>query len=201
MSTSPNVIGIILAAGESSRMGAIKQMLPFKGKTILQWVIDNAIASSLQEVIAVIGHRAELIEPIIAGKDLKVVINNDYRKGQSSSILTGLLALPEETEAVLFILGDQPLVAPETINRILNAYKDSQYPIVLPVFNGIRGNPVLFSRETFFHLKSLDGDCGARPLFKEYDGNILEVPVDDPNIRFDLDTEDDYRRLLELEAG
>lgn len=200
MSALPNIVGIILAAGESSRMGAVKQTLPFNGKTILQWVIDNAIASSLQRVVVVIGHRVDLIEPMLEGKDITVVINSDYQTGQSSSLKAGLRSLTGETEAVLFLLGDQPLVESETINSILSGYVTSKSPIVLPMFNGKRGNPVLFSRETFSTLESLSGDCGARTLFQEYAGKILEVPVDDPNIHFDLDTEDDYRRLLELES-
>jgi molybdenum cofactor cytidylyltransferase len=200
MSRLSNIVGIILAAGEGSRMGAVKQLLPFKGKTILQGVIDNALTSSLQKVVVILGHRADLIEPIITEKAIQVVISSNYQQGQSSSLKAGLRALPEGTEAVMFILGDQPLVAPETINVLLNSYQKSGAPIVLPVFKGVRGNPVIFSRETFPRLESLYGDCGGRSLFQEYAGKILQVPVDDPYIRFDLDTEEDYRHLLELET-
>ena len=201
MSRISNIVGIILAAGEGARMGAVKQLLPFNGKTILQWVIDNALTASLQRVVVVLGHRADLIEPLITGKASQVVINSDYRQGQSSSIKAGLRALPEGTEAVMFMLGDQPLVAPETINVLLSAYQKSGAPIVLPVYKGVRGNPVIFSRETFPRLESLDGDCGGRSLFQEYAGKMLQVPIDDPYICFDLDTEYDYRSLLELETG
>ena len=200
MKKRSNIVGIILAAGEGSRMGVVKQMLPFKGKTILQWVIDNALTSSLQKVMVVLGHRADLTEPLITGNAVQVVINSNYRQGQSTSLKAGLRALPEGTEAVMFILGDQPLVAPETINVLLTAYYESGASIVLPVFRGKRGNPVIFGRDTFHRLESLDGDCGGRSLFQEYAGNILQVPVDDPYIRFDLDTEEDYRRLLEHET-
>ncbi|MDD5285127.1 MAG: molybdenum cofactor cytidylyltransferase [Desulfuromonadaceae bacterium] len=200
MSRLSNIAGVILAAGQSSRMGKVKQLLPFRGKTILQWVIDNALASSLERIIVVIGHRADLVEPAITGRDVTVVINDYYRKGQSSSIKAGLQALPEGTEAVLFMLGDQPLVAPETINHILNAYVTFQNPIVLPLYKGKRGNPALFSRETFHGLESLTEDCGGRSLLKEYDGKVLQLEVYDPYIHFDLDTDEDYRRLLKLEA-
>lgn len=199
MKFSPSVVGIILAAGQCSRMGGIKQMLSFKGKTILQLVIDNSVASSLESVIVVLGHRADLIAPTIAGKGVTVTINEDYESGQSSSVKAGMRALPEGTDAVLFMLGDQPLVAPGTINQILEAYRTSGSPIVLPVFDGKRGNPVLFSRETFQRLNLLEGDSGARPLFEEYAGRIQQVQVDDPYIHFDIDTEEDYRRLLELD--
>lgn len=199
MKFTPSVVGIILAAGLSSRMGGIKQMLSFKGKTILQLVIDNSVASALESVIVVLGHRADLIAPTIARKGVTVTINEDYESGQSSSVKTGMRALPEGTDAVLFMLGDQPLVAPGTINQILEAYRTSGSPIVLPVFDGKRGNPVLFCSETFKQLMLLEHDSGARPLFEEYAGRIQHVLVDDPYIHFDIDTEEDYRRLHELD--
>jgi molybdenum cofactor cytidylyltransferase len=197
-----NVIGVILAAGEGSRMGgAVKQILPFRGKTILQMVMDNATASSLHRVVVVIGHRADLIEPMIIGKDVTVVVNKEYHKGQSSSLKAGMRALPEGVDAVLFLLGDQPLVKTETINLLLGAYDKSAAPIVIPIFDGKRGNPVLFSRETFSRLELLNEECGARTLFNEYAGRVLQLPVDDPYIHFDLDTEEDYRDLLKLQAA
>ena len=196
-----NIVGVILAAGESSRMGAAKQMLPFKGKTILQWVIGNAIASSLQKVIVVLGHQADLILPLIAGEDVTVICNTDYKSGQSTSIKAGMKALPEGTDSVLFMLGDQPLVTPDTINNILYACQNSENPIVMPVFDGKRGNPVLFRRETFSRLESLVGDCGARALFGEYAEKVLQVQVDDPHILFDLDTKDDYQHLLQMDSS
>jgi len=194
-----NVVGIILAAGEGTRMGgAVKQMLPFNGKTVVEQVIDNTTASLLQQIFVVIGHRAELITPLLSGRAVTVVHNSDYRKGQSSSLKAGLRALPDGVDAVLFMLGDQPLVTPHTINRILNVFNRSQSPIVIPVYKGERGNPVLFSRETFSDLSALDGDSGGRTLFKEYDGRILEVEVDDPHILSDLDTLEDYVGLLRI---
>lgn len=192
-----SIVGVILAAGKASRMGRVKQLLPFRGKTILQCVIDNAVASSLQEIVVVLGYQADLIEPLITGDAVTVVTNNNYKCGQSSSLKAGLMALPKQTEAVLFMLGDQPLVSSETINRILKAYQTSKGPVVLPVFNGKRGNPTLFSRETFLRMELLNGDSCTKILFEEYAGRIITVPVDDDSIHFDVDTEADYLRLLE----
>lgn len=197
-----NVVGIILAAGEGTRMGgAVKQMLPFNGKTVLEQVIDNATASLLQKVIVVIGHCTELITPMLSDRAVTAVLNSNYRKGQSSSLKAGLRALPDEVDAVLFILGDQPLVTPQTINLILNGFTELHSPIIIPVYKGERGNPVLFSRETFSDLSALDGDSGGRTLFKEYVGRILEVEVDDPHILSDLDTLEDYCELLRIATG
>lgn len=198
MSRRSKVVGVVLAAGEGTRMGGlVKQMLPFKGKPIVEWVVDNAVASLLQSVVVVIGHRADLVEPVLAGKDVTVVINSDYRSGQSSSIKSGMAALPEWADAALFLLGDQPLVSPADINLLLDAYHASSAPIVLPVHKGIRGNPALFSRETFRRMELLKGDSGARALFGEYAGRILQAPVENGFIHFDIDTEEDYRRLLQ----
>jgi len=199
MNCLPNVVGVILAGGTGSRIGRVKQMLPFRGRTILECVIESAVASLLHRVVVVIGYRADLVEPMLVGRKITVVVNRDYESGQSYSIKAGLEALPEGTDAVLFMLGDQPLVAPATINKILEAYRMSKSLIVIPVFNRKRGNPVLFSRETFHRLETLAGDCGARPLFEEYAGRILEVPVEDGSIHFDIDTEEDYRLLIESE--
>jgi len=200
MSGFPRVTGIVLAAGTGSRMGRSKQLLPFRGTTILECTVDNALASVLQRVVVVLGHQAEIVKPLLKDRDVTVVINPLYESGQSSSLKAGMRAVTEESDAILFLLGDQPLVTPATINSILNAYQMSPAsPIVQPVFQGKRGNPVLFSRETFQRFTTLTEDHGARTLFGEYAGRILQVAVDDPYIHFDIDTEEDYRRLLQLE--
>lgn len=200
MSRPHDVTGIILAAGKASRMGKTKQLLPFRDRTILECVVESALASSLERVIVVLGHQAEVLESLLKGREVTTVINSLYDKGQSTSLKAGLMEVSEDTDAVLFLLGDQPLVTPQTINDILSAYQASPgSPIVCPVYQGKRGNPVLFSRETFPRLRTLSEDRGARPLFEEYAGRILPVPAVDPSIHFDIDTEEDYRRLLELE--
>lgn len=196
MSGEAKVAGIILAAGVASRMGKTKQLLPFRGKTILECVVDSALASSLHRVVVVLGHRADLLAPLLAGRDVEAVVNPRYREGQSSSLKAGLAAITKESDAVLFLLGDQPLVTPELIDRIVGAYRATGSPIVLPVHGGKRGNPVLFSRETFAAMEALSADSGARPLFREYADRLLTVPVADAAIHFDIDTEDDYRRLV-----
>jgi molybdenum cofactor cytidylyltransferase len=199
MNPPPKVAGVILAAGISARLGRTKQLLPFRGQTILEGVVDSALASALQQVVVVLGHQAEALVPLMAGKNVALSFNPDYLQGQSSSLKVGLELVSAEAEAVLFLLGDQPLVTPEIINLILAAYQASPHPIVLPVFNGERGNPVLFSRETFGRLASLKDDRGARPLFADYAGRLLKLPVADPAILFDIDTEEDYQRLLRLD--
>ncbi len=201
MSRSPVVTGIILAAGRGIRMGTSKLLLPFRSSTILECTVDSALASRLQRVIVVLGHDAGTIEPLMKGRNVKLAINHLYEQGQSTTLKAGLKLLDNDTDAALFLLGDQPMVTAETINLILDAYKASpSSPIVLPVFDGLRGNPVLFSRQTFSRIENITGDHGARTLFDEYAEKILEVPVDDPSIHFDIDTVDDYNRLMQSEG-
>ncbi|MFA7280991.1 MAG: molybdenum cofactor cytidylyltransferase [Sterolibacterium sp.] len=201
MKPNPNVTGIILAAGEGLRMGVTKQLLPFRGATILECVVSNALASPLQQIIVVLGHQAEAIAPKLNNNDVTVVNNPNYRLGQSTSLKAGMQKLAADAEAILFLLGDQPLVTPAIIELILSAYRDSGSPIVLPSFAGRRGNPVLFSKETFSRIEALSDDCGARPLFVEYAARLLTVPVENPAIHFDIDTPEDYQRLLQLERS
>ena len=199
MSGFPKITGIILAAGRGRRMGRTKQLLPFRGQTILECVVEHALASSLERVVVVLGYQAAVIGPLLKGKNVTIVCNPRYDSGQSSSLKAGMQAVSEDAEAVLFLLGDQPLVTPQIINLILAAYATTPGPIIQPEFAGKRGNPVLFSRETFPSIQAVTGDCGARPLFDEYAGRILRVPVDDPAIQMDIDSEEDYRRLQEWE--
>jgi molybdenum cofactor cytidylyltransferase len=198
MNPQPKVSGIVLAAGSSSRMGKPKQLLPFRGGTVIERVVDNALLSILDQVIIVLGHEALQIEPLLAQKGITTIVNHTYQEGQSSSLKAGLQALSPETEGALFILGDQPLVTHTTMDLIISAFAETHAPIVIPTFEGQRGNPVLFSRETFSRLESLSGDCGARPLFQEYAGKIHSLEVHTPAILMDLDTEDDYRRLMTM---
>jgi molybdenum cofactor cytidylyltransferase len=160
-------------------------------------VVNNALASALHRVIVVLGHEAEAVKPLLEQRKVTTVVNPRYGEGQSSSLKAGLQKLAGDCEAALFLLGDQPLVTPETIDLIIGVYAESPSPIVIPTFNGRRGNPVLFSRETFPRIETLRGDCGARALFQEYDGEIRSIAVPTPAILLDLDTKEDYRRLLQ----
>jgi len=193
--STPPVSGIILAAGQSKRMGQVKQLLPFEGKPLISHIINTALASQLEEVIVVLGHRAEDIEKTIDFGDAQLVMNNDYRAGQSTSLQTGISAISNRSEAALFILGDQPLVNAGVINRLIEGFKPKGTGFLVPTFHGRRGNPVLVARAFFSHLKSLTGDQGARALFEEYADQVEEFDVGDECIHIDIDTLADYLKL------
>ncbi|MBW1710292.1 MAG: molybdenum cofactor cytidylyltransferase [Deltaproteobacteria bacterium] len=193
--TNKRVSGIILAAGGSKRINGIKQLLQFEGKPILGWVVENALKSSLSRVIVVLGHAAEEIQKAVDLKKAKLVVNDRYDRGQSSSIQAGLNVVPDQDAGVMFLLGDQPLVRADVINTLIEAYQNKRSTLVIPTRHGRRGNPVLIDRSLFPRLESLTGDVGARVLFEEYAGQIREIEVESDGILFDVDTWDDYIEL------
>ncbi|MBU1342998.1 MAG: nucleotidyltransferase family protein [Proteobacteria bacterium] len=190
------IAGIILAAGSGSRMGKTKQLLPFKGTTLLGQVIQHARASALHEIIIVLGHCADKIKKTLDLSGTTVVINNAFAKGQSTSLIAGLESISPLCDAAMFLLGDQPLVSAAIIDRLIDASNTSDAPIVIPYCNGRRGNPVIIARPLFSRLKALSADTGARQLFDAFKKSILSVSVQDEAILTDVDTLDDYEKLI-----
>jgi len=192
------VSGIILAAGSASRMGKTKQLLPFKGRPILEHVISNARLSNLYEIIVVLGQSAKKIQHDIDLTSTKTIINNEYIKGQSTSLIKGLEKISPLCDAAMFLLADQPLITPVTINTIIKAFENSNLSITIPYYNDIRGNPVIIAKSLFQNLKSLSGDTGPRILFNNFKDSILKVPVQDKAILIDVDTQNDYKKLISI---
>lgn len=190
-----NVTGIILAAGTASRMGKTKQLLPFKGKTLLGRVIQNAGESVLNDIIVVLGHDADEIMRTIDFSGTTIVLNPSYAAGQSTSLIKGLETVSLDCDAAMFLLGDQPLITAPVINRLIHAFNTANAPIVVPYCRGIRGNPVIIARPLFHRLTSLTADIGARVLFDEFHASILRVAVSDEAVLIDVDTMEDYDRL------
>ena len=185
------ISAIVMAAGESKRMGKIKQLLPFGDSTIIEQVVSNILESNVTEVIVVLGHRAERIAPRIAGKPLKIVLNQDYHRGISSSIKCGVNHACE-SNAVMIFLGDQPLIGKEIINELIEEFARSKHNIVVPVYNGRRGHPVIFAAKYRPELSRLAGDIGARKIIEAHTEDVLEVEADSEGIITDIDTENDY---------
>ena len=191
------IAGIVLAAGQSSRMGRTKQLLPWQGTTILGAVLEQARMSCLDELIVVLGSAAGRIQHNVDLQGVRVIENPDYANGQSTSLQAGLAALPDAVLAAVFLLGDQPLVTAATLDRIIKTFTETHAPLVIPVHAGRRGNPVLIHRALFPELMTLQGDTGARVLFHRYADSICEVPVPDPGICRDIDTWQDFQKLSE----
>lgn len=191
------ITAIVLAAGTSSRMGTAKQLLTYRGLPLLRHVVENLLVSQVDNIIVVLGHQAAEVAKTLNGLPVQLVINQDFACGQSTSIKSGLTLVAGanyQYRGVLFVLGDQPLVTPETINLIIEHHR--QYGgIVAPYYQGVRGNPVLFDRKFFTELDSLTGDIGAREIIARHPEDLSKVEVQDIGVLQDIDTPEDYRKL------
>ena len=191
------ISAVILAAGSSHRLGKTKQLLPLDESTFLEIVIDNVLNSSVRETIVVLGHRAEEITRLISGRPVTVVINPDYHQGMSTSISAGLSRVNQEAQGVIFILADQPLVDGKTIDRLIEHFGRQDNHIIIPVYQGKRGNPVLFTAAYKDELMQLGGDTGGRIIIAQYPDRILEVPVSCEGVVIDIDDWDSYQQVTE----
>lgn len=189
------IAGVILAAGSASRMGKTKQLMPFGKTTLLGQVVEAAKGSELHEIIIVLGYKAEQIRKTLDPANTKIIMNKEYSKGQSTSLIKGLENVSSICDAAMFLLGDQPLVTADIINQLINAFKTTSALITIPYCNAKRGNPVIIARPLFYRLKSLSADIGARDLFDEFKEFILKVEIPDNAILVDIDTMDDYKKL------
>jgi molybdenum cofactor cytidylyltransferase len=192
------ISAIILAAGTSSRMGEAKQLLPLGSSTVLAQTIEHARAAGVDEMVLVLGSSAESIRhhlspSLLAG--VKVVVNPSYQQGMATSLHAGLSALDPRSAAALILLGDQPFTLSQTLDQIIQAYRDSGAPIVIPTCQGTRGNPVLLDRSLFPEAMALEGDVGCRAIFAKHLEEIVNVEVEDTGILLDLDDRADYDRL------
>lgn len=190
--------GIILAAGSGSRMGKTKQLMPFGKTTLLGQVVEAAKKSALHEIIIVLGYKAEKIRKTLDSANTKIIINRGYSKGQSTSLIKGLENVSSVCDAAMFLLGDQPLVTAGIINQLIDAFESTDALITIPYCNGKRGNPVIIARPLFYRLKSLSADIGARDIFNEFKESILKVQIPDNAILNDVDTMDDYKKLITI---
>jgi 4-nitrophenyl phosphatase len=160
---------------------------------MIQYVVDIALDSPIEQVIVVLGCRATEIGAGIASRPVQVVVNEKWKSGLSSSVQAGLAAVKPEIDAVLFVLADQPGVTMEVIAKIVERYRETRAPIVVPTHRGRRGNPVLFDRSLFAELMQVKGDQGGRQLIAKHRDELEEVEVETEAIFTDIDTAEDYR--------
>ena len=194
------ISAVILAAGRSSRMGSLKQLLPFCGTTLIENVLNNLRKSQVDEIVVVLGFAADAIRLQIPLDGIKVVINEAYGEGMGTSVRAGIGQVSPEAEAALVVLADQPFVRPETIDQLIGVYREQKPQIVIPVYQGFRGNPVLLDRSMFPELLGLSGDIGCRAVFGSHTENIVKAPVDDIGILLDIDTPADLESLQQAHA-
>lgn len=187
------IAGIVLAAGESRRMGATKQLLDAGGETMLARVVGAALASRLDWLAVVVGHEADAVMASLAGRAVVFVRNPSYAEGLGSSVRAGVAALPAEAEAAMFLLADQPGISVDLIDQLLDA--STPRNIVAPSFQGQRSNPTVFGRRWFEDLAWCEGDSGGRAIIAAHP-DALAIVETSADLR-DVDTPEDHAALLE----
>lgn len=187
---APRVAALVLAAGQSRRMGTLNKLLiGIDGKPMVRHVVDALLASTARPVVAVLGHERDKIEAALAGLDVRLVFNPDYPQGLSTSLRRGLAALPEEIDGAIVALGDMPQVTGAEIERLIGAFNPVEgRAICVPSRRGRRGNPVLLARRFFAELAAISGDIGARELIAAHPELVVEIEMESDAVLTDIDT-------------
>jgi molybdenum cofactor cytidylyltransferase len=187
---------IILAAGESKRMGFPKMLLNFNGKPMLENVIGVVTSSSINNTLVVLGADKGTLLDVVGELPVKHCFNDNYKEGMLSSVKCGFRNLPSDYDAVLVFQGDQPLISPETINMVIQAYRASGKGIVIPVFEKKRGHPLLIDRKYRDKIEKLNAREGLHSLSSQFPDDVLEIDTNDSGILKDFDTYADYMKEI-----
>jgi molybdenum cofactor cytidylyltransferase len=189
---TPNVAALVLAAGQSSRMGGANKLLAeVDGVPMLLRAVNAALASKAASVTVVLGHEADKAEALLAGRRVNLVRNPDYALGMSTSLRAGIGALPADAEAAIVLLADMPRVSAVQVDRLIDAFEAQRPSIIVPRRNGQRGNPILWPRAFFAAMQNVAGDQGARGVLEANAGRLRFVDMDDDAIHADVDTPED----------
>jgi molybdenum cofactor cytidylyltransferase len=186
---------VVLAAGESRRMGTQKLLLPFGNTTVVAAVVRSARASRAGRTLVVLGADRAAVRLELEPSGVEFTVNEDYQLGMLSSVQAGFRALPADAAAAVVMLGDQPFLPSRVIDAVIGAFEEHGRGIVIPAFQGRRGHPVLIDLKYRGEVLSLDPADGLRRLMRAHPGDILEVDAGDANILRDLDTPEDYAGL------
>lgn len=186
--------GLVLAAGTASRLGVPKQLLPWRGTTLLEWVVRQAENSPLDEVIVIVGHESAAIRDKVSFERARIVEAPGFHEGCSASIRAGLEQVSASAEAAVLILGDQPGIETAALAAVIEGYRISQSPVVRISYRGQPGHPVLLSRKIFAEVQALHGDKGVWKLLEAHPQWVREIEMDLPSPA-DINRWEDYTKL------
>ena len=196
----PGVRALLLAAGESTRMGQPKQLLPWRGRPLVAYQVEQLRAAGAVEVVVVVGHAADIVTPVAEASGARVVLNPDYRNGRAGSIRTGAAAIADDTRAVVTLSVDQPRAA-ALIRRVLDAHLGSTALITTPEEGGRRGHPVIFDGSLLPELRvATEEHEGLRAVVRRHAGRRQIVPVNDAGIHVEFNTPLEYEAALAADA-
>ena len=186
------VAGVVLAAGESRRMGQLKALLPFGSRTVIEQVLQPLLSADLAEVAIVLGHRADEIAAVLEPLPVRLLYNADYRLGMTSSVQAALRALDPVPDAYLLALVDQPQIGLPVIRQLLAAHARTCKGLVIPVFQGKRGHPLLLAAAYRPAVLALAPDQGLNVVTRGYPHDTLELPIASDDILRDMDYREEY---------
>jgi len=195
------ISGILLAAGESRRMGQPKLLLPWGNTTILEKVVDTYLKTQISELIVVVGTNQKSLKAILISKPVIIVENPYYQEGMSTSIRNGVEAASNQAEGYLIGLGDQPLITPDIINSLITVFSNEHPGIAICSHKKKKGHPVIFARKFRQALCNLKGDIGGRTIIRKHGAEVKYVEVESEAIFMDIDTPDDYQKLDKMILG
>ncbi|MSQ11117.1 MAG: nucleotidyltransferase family protein [Dehalococcoidia bacterium] len=193
------VVAVLLAAGESSRMGRLKSLLPWQDGTLIAYQVRCLLDAGAQQVIVVLGHQAESVRPHIPKlPGVRMVVNTRYHEGKTTSVKLGLAHVPADVEGVILLPVDQPRPAP-LVAALVQTFREHRAPVTQPTFGGKRGHPIIFRADVLPELASITEETlGIKPVVDRYRTEAELVPVDSPVALVDLNTDEDYQDALEL---
>ncbi len=187
-----DIWAIILAAGESKRMGRPKMLLSFNELTMIETVLKNVSESKVDKILVVLGAEKDAIAAKINKLDMELCYNENYIEGMLSSVKCGFKNLPNDFKAAMVFQGDQPFIAADVINKVIEAYLSSKYGIIIPVYDGKRGHPILIDSKYSGEIAKLSPEIGLRALTFRFHYDVLEVKTEEPGIFRDFDTYKEY---------
>lgn len=191
------ISAVLLAAGESRRMGDFKQLLRFGAKTFVERCVDQLLASRVDEVIVVTGHRESEVRRAVGDRLVKFAHNADYRSGMTSSIQCGVRASGESAQALIVALVDQPRIGAEIVNRLVEMYEEPSHPmIVIPSYQGRNGHPILIDLRLKEEILNLQPTESLRQVVRAHSDEIVRIEIASPAVVEDCDLPEDYERLL-----
>lgn len=189
---------VVLAAGESRRMGRQKLLLPFGGKTVIRHIVDQLAASRVERIVVVTGHDRVGVADAVSGANVELAHNGGYARGMLTSVRCGIAALPPETAGFLIALGDQPNVNPDVVNALIDTFTRGSRGIIVPMHDNDTGHPILISARYREAIMTQFDDTGLRGLIYGRPDEVLRLPVGTGDVLRDMDTPEDYERELRL---
>jgi len=190
------ICAIVLAAGQSRRMGVQKLLLPFGKGSVILHIVDQVLDSFIDEVHVVVGYEANRIAEQISDRPVSIVTNPDYESSMLSSVRCGFQSLPQHCDAVLVALGDQPSITSELVNEMIQSFKKINKRILVPLYRGKRGHPILVSIRYRNEIMTCYDDVGLRGLLRAHPDDIFEMNVSTSGVLSDIDDPEDYQREL-----